>query len=143
MLFLIFFLVRYLKQLLKHLEVRALYKLFNFFQKGCKIFHIKFSELNNIFEKLKRKHVSLQSPNNMDISMTSTKRSGIPVSTTPTKSRLNRNGSKSSEDSLYTSPANLLDEDLDSFTLLEENITLKETKKHLLNRNLDSNFSVN
>lgn len=77
----------------------------------------------------------------METSMTTSKRSGIPVSKTPTKPRLYRNGSKGSEDSLYASSTNEVDEDLDSFTLLEENISLKETKKQLLSKNLNSNVS--
>lgn len=78
----------------------------------------------------------------MDTSMISSKRSGIPVSTTPTKSRLFRNNSKSIEDNLNITPTinDRAEEDMDEFTLIEENISLKEAKQQLINKNLESNY---
>lgn len=73
--------------------------------------------------------------------MISSKRSGIPVSTTPTKSRLFRNGSKSIEDNLNlttTTTPDRSEEDMDEFTLIEENISLKEAKQQLINKNFES-----
>lgn len=64
------------------------------------------------------------------------KRSGIPVSTsTSVKSRI-RKFSKGSSDNLLNS----LDSEFDAFTLLEENISLKEAKGQLIAKNLESNI---
>lgn len=64
------------------------------------------------------------------------RRSGIPISKTPNKLRINRTISKSNDGNLNNSSSIILPTDeLDMFTLIEENINLKDsieltTKKH-------------
>lgn len=66
---------------------------------------------------------------------TTLRRSAIPVSTTPAKLRINRALSKSNDGNLNGPPMS----DLDVFTMLEENIALKEDKESLATRNRSSN----
>lgn len=70
---------------------------------------------------------------------TTLRRSAIPVSTTPAKLRINRALSKSNDGNLNGPPMS----DLDMFTMLEENIALKEDKESLATRNRSSNTNFN
>ena len=61
------------------------------------------------------------------------RRSGIPISKTPNKLRINRAISKSNDGNLNGDPSS----ELDTFTLLEENISLKEASDLLVKKNVD------
>lgn len=64
------------------------------------------------------------------------KRSSIPISKTPSRQRMHRSLSKSNDGNLNsTSPT-----ELDMFTMLEENIALKEIKETLIYKNVEGNF---
>lgn len=66
------------------------------------------------------------------------RRSAIPVSkSTPARRLMSRSMSKSNENLLLDSGSDPVHEDLRTFTLLEENIALKETRDSLINKNVD------
>ncbi len=58
--------------------------------------------------------------------------SGIPISKTTPKLRFNKAFSKSNDGNLNGNSADTMD--LDTFTLLEENSTLKEEKQNLIDK---------
>lgn len=69
------------------------------------------------------------------------RRSAIPVSTSsPARRQMSRSMSKS-KDSLLDS-ADPVNEELRTFTLLEENIALKETRDSLVNKNVDRKIFI-
>lgn len=68
------------------------------------------------------------------------RRSAIPISTTfPTRRQMSRSMSKS-KDSLLDGDDAVSNEELRTFTLLEENIALKETRDSLVNKNVDRKY---
>lgn len=67
------------------------------------------------------------------------RRSAIPVSTTPTRLRINRTLSKSNDGNLNGPPPL---NDLEMFTMLEENIALKEDKESLTRKNNDRKLYI-